>query len=163
MENRPSKLVPALIGGGIIGVLSAIPIVNMGNCLCCMWVLLGGAIAAYVYSRDIPPDQEFGSGDAAIVGLLAGCFGALFGTLLSYFFMTVLGQMPWQDIVNQILESDTDLPPEFEDMLEGIEETGSMGFMFVFIQLFFGIIINALFGTLGGLLGKAISGKKSQG
>ena len=74
--------------------------------------------------------------------------------------MTVMGQMPWQDVMEGILESDADLPPEFEDMIESFEETGSMGFMFVFAQLFMSIIVNAIFGTLGGLLGKALFVKK---
>lgn len=162
MENKSSKLVPALIGGGVIGLLSSIPIVNMGNCLCCMWVLLGGALAAYLNAKDYPPEMEYTSGDGALVGLMAGCFGALFGTLLGYFFMTVMGTMPWQDMMDGVLESDADIPPEFEDFLQNMQETGKMGFAFVFAQLFFSVIVDAIFGTLGGLLGKALFVKKSK-
>ena len=70
MENKSSKLVPALIGGGVIGLLSSIPVVNMGNCLCCMWVLAGGALAAYLNAKDRPPEMEYTSGDAALVSIV---------------------------------------------------------------------------------------------
>ena len=34
----PPKLQPALFGGLFIGVLSALPLVSVGNC-CCLWVI----------------------------------------------------------------------------------------------------------------------------
>ena len=40
---RASKVQPALLGGVVIGTLSALPVISMGNCLCCLWVILGGA------------------------------------------------------------------------------------------------------------------------
>jgi hypothetical protein len=40
------RLQPALWGGVFIGVLSALPLVNLGNCCCCLWVLVGGGLAA---------------------------------------------------------------------------------------------------------------------
>jgi len=160
MQNTPSKLVPALIGGGIMGLLSAIPFINFGNCLCCMWVLLGGFTAAYFYSRDLPPEMEFTGGDAAVVGLLAGLFGALFGTLLGYMFMLVLGSMPMESVLEAIRDSDSDIPPEMEDFLENFMEGGRMGAFFLVGQLFFDGIRNIIFGALGGLLGKAAFGKK---
>ena len=36
---------PALIGGVVMGVLSALPIVSGGNLCCCLWVVSGGAEA----------------------------------------------------------------------------------------------------------------------
>ena len=38
-----ARLQPALLGGIFIGVMSALPIINAGNCCCCLWVLAGGA------------------------------------------------------------------------------------------------------------------------
>ena len=98
MDNPPSKLVPALIGGCVMAILSNVPIVNMGNCLCCMWVILGGFIAAYLYQKDLPEGQPFNPGDGAIIGLLAGVFGALFGTLISVLFMAIGDFHPFNQI-----------------------------------------------------------------
>jgi hypothetical protein len=42
---------PALFGGLVMGVLSALPIVSAGNWCCCLWVVSGGLVA-----QDRPPD-----------------------------------------------------------------------------------------------------------
>ena len=39
---------PALAGGMFLGFLSSIPFIAAGNCLCCMWVLLGGGISLLI-------------------------------------------------------------------------------------------------------------------
>lgn len=161
MEGKPSKLNPALIGGCIIGFLSSIPIINMGNCLCCMWVLLGGFTAAYLYKRRLPPESELETGDAALTGLLAGIFGALFGTFLSYVFMAIGGINPSERILQRLMESRSDLSPEVEELLDSLEGVESMNPFFVMIMLFFSLIIDAIFGTLGGLLGAALLKKKT--
>ena len=48
------RLQPALYGGLFIGVLSALPLVNAGNCCCCLWVLMGGALAVYLRQQNSP-------------------------------------------------------------------------------------------------------------
>jgi hypothetical protein len=160
MDKRPSKLIPSLIGGAVIGVLSTIPIISLGNCLCCMWVLLGGGLAVFLYQKDLPPDAEFPSGDAAIVGLLAGLFGALFGTFLTYFFMAIWGFEFQQGLIDWILESGEELTPEVEDFLYDLRDSEGLNMMFVFIRLFGSLLINSIFGLLGGILGHAIFKKK---
>ena len=42
----PSKLQPALLGGLLIGVLSALPFVSVLNGCCCLWVILGGVLTS---------------------------------------------------------------------------------------------------------------------
>ena len=37
---------PALYGGLVMGVLSALPLISAGNFCCCMWVISGGLVAA---------------------------------------------------------------------------------------------------------------------
>ncbi|HJX89828.1 MAG TPA: hypothetical protein VJ372_04990 [Pyrinomonadaceae bacterium] len=71
-----NKLKPALIGGVIVGLLSAIvsqiPIVS--TC-CCVWGIAGGAVAGLMYVKGSP--TRVSVGDGAIVGALAGVIGAL--------------------------------------------------------------------------------------
>ena len=75
------KLQPALFGGLFIGVLSALPIINLGNCLCCLWVVGGGALAVYLMQQNYP--YAIQTADGALVGLLAGVIGgALCGLLV---------------------------------------------------------------------------------
>ena len=49
---QASKLQPAILGGVLIGVLSALPIVSAGNLCCCLWVVLGGVVAAYLLQQN---------------------------------------------------------------------------------------------------------------
>jgi uncharacterized membrane protein YedE/YeeE len=74
-------LQPALLGGVVIGVLSALPLVNLVNVCCCGWVLVGGAIAAYLMQQQRP--DPISIGDGALVGLMAGAFGAVVLALVS--------------------------------------------------------------------------------
>ena len=67
-EQRPGMFVPALIGGAIAGVLAGIPIIN---CLCCLWIIGGGMLAAFFLTKE--SRLRLSAGDGAIVGIdLAG-------------------------------------------------------------------------------------------
>ena len=73
--TKPSYAQPALIGGVVMGVLSALPIITAGNVCCCLWVVSGGVVAAYLLQQN--QTTPITPGDGALVGLLAGLVGAL--------------------------------------------------------------------------------------
>jgi len=79
-----NKLKPALLGGLIVGLLSAIPVVNY---CCCLWAIGGGGLATFLYMKSSP--TRIGPGDGAVLGGLAGVFGAvlylIIGVPLAYF------------------------------------------------------------------------------
>lgn len=75
MSNR---LRASLIGGGVMGGLSAltvVPQIPFVRLACCIWAIVGGALAAYLLIKK--SSERVGVGDGAIVGLLSGVFGAL--------------------------------------------------------------------------------------
>ena len=80
-----NKLKPALIGGLIVGLLSAIPFINY---CCCIWAIGGGAVAGMLYIKGSP--TQVPTGDGAMVGALAGVVGALIyliiGLPIAFFF-----------------------------------------------------------------------------
>ena len=135
---------PALIGGAVVGVLSALPIVNMGNVCCCLWVVGGGAVAAYVLQQNqstaIPP------GD----GALAGLAGAVIFLVLSIPITLVMAPMQ-RVMIERVIESGR-MPPEFRE-LAGSYAGGLVGLVLGFV---FQLVAGAIFATLGGLLGAAI-------
>ena len=67
-----NKLKPALLGGLIVGLLSAIPVVNY---CCCIWGIGGGGLASFLYMKSSP--TKINPGDGAMLGGLAGVIGAL--------------------------------------------------------------------------------------
>ena len=57
----------ALLGGVFIGVFSALPIINIANC-CCLWIIGGGVLAAYLAQQNSP--RSLSAGQGAWFGLL---------------------------------------------------------------------------------------------
>jgi hypothetical protein len=150
----PAKLQPALLGGLFMGVLSALPFISAGNCVCCMWVIGGGVLAAYLMQQNHP--LPITVADGALVGLLAGVFGAVIATILSIPIDLALGDMQRQ-MLGRILERiGSDLPAETQDILNRYERSGAAwGAMKVFSMMFF-VVIGAVFGMLGGILGASM-------
>src|SRR5258705_5511305 len=152
MNPTPVKLQPALFGGLFIGVLSALPIINIGNC-CCLWVLGGGVLATYLMQQNHP--YPVAAADGALVGLLAGLLGGLLGALLSIPVEMMMGPIQKQ-MLERILSSNQDIPEETKRMLENM----NVGALAIMVKLVFSVVIGAVFGMLGGLLGVAIFKKK---
>jgi hypothetical protein len=156
----PAKLQPALLGGVAIGILTALPFVNIVNFCCCAWVVFGGALSAYLMQQNHPAAIE--AGDGAVVGLMAGAFGAVIGAIIGIPLAMMMG--PFQmEMMEQVLESSRDLPPElravFENWRAGAMSGAAIGVAFVFSTLL-SIVVYSFFGLLGGLLG-AVMFKKN--
>lgn len=79
MEN--SKLKPALIGGGIAGILTIIPFLNLANVCCCLWIVTGGALASYLYINKAANRVAIGEGAmlGGITGLVASAIYIVIG------------------------------------------------------------------------------------
>jgi hypothetical protein len=147
---------PALIGGVVMGVLSALPIVSVGNACCCLWVVSGGVIAAYLFQQN--KTTAITPADGALVGLLAGLTGAIVQVLVNIPIEFLVSPMQ-QAIVQRILDMGT-LPPEARGMIERFGRGGGRGVAFFIISSVFGLMfwvfVGGVFSTLGGLLGAAI-------
>ncbi len=151
----PAKLQPALLGGVAIGVLSALPVINIVNLCCCAWVVAGGALASHLMQQNHP--APINAGDGAIVGLLAGAIGALVGTVLSVPIAMMMGPFQVQ-MMERVLQGAQDMPPEvraFLEQMRGGMGGAALGIGFVF-SLFFSLFFYSIFGLLGGLLGAVL-------
>jgi hypothetical protein len=146
-----SKWFPGLLGGLFIGVLSALPLVNLANC-CCIWVIGGGALSAYLYQQN--QDEPMTPVDGLAVGLLAGLVGAVVGLAISLPIQYLTLPM-FQDVVSRMLETAEDVPPEVREIVEGMQLTAAG----TLAGFFFGLFVNAIFAPVGGLLGAVISRK----
>lgn len=156
---KPSMSVPVIAGGLFLGVLSAVPPINFLNCACCILVIGGGLLASYLYLKSYPPElPRVTYGDAVLLGLLTGLFGAVVDTVVSIPFDLWLGGFANQDALQQIRNT-PEIPPELVQFLETMM-VGGFSVIGVVISLIFGSIIYSTFAMVGAMLGVAILGPK---
>jgi hypothetical protein len=152
VSTTTSRTQPAFIGGLIIGVLSALPIVAAGNLCCCLWIVTGGVVAAYLLQQNQP--TMITPGDGAAVGLFAGLIGAVVFLVISIPVTLLIGPME-QRLIQGFLENAGSMPPEFRRQMGTYMGPGIQVIRFVFM-----LVIGSVFSTLGGLLGAVIFRKQ---
>lgn len=139
----------ALLGGLFIGILSALPIINIANC-CCLWITGGGLIAAYLTQQPGAPPLTTRRG--ALAGLLAGVVGA-FVWLIAASALDVIVAPLQERMVAQVLQNADDYPPAVRQWLETVGNGASTPFRiaagFVF-QLFAGLVFAPVGGAIAG-------------
>jgi len=141
------KVQPVLLGGLLIGVLSALPFV--GTC-CCLWVIAGGLLTTYLLQERTAAPVT--AGDASVAGLFAGITGAFISTVVSQLIALARGATA-SDAINELLGRG-ELPPEMAGALERVRDFPTA--WFVMGSLVVALIIFPIFSMLGGLLGLAI-------
>ena len=158
MPPKPNKLVPALYGGIIMGLISGIPFLNFVNCCCCAGIMFGGFMAVFFYKNDITSDMApLTSGDALAVGALAGVFGAIIASILEGVLMLTIGNLTGNTLVDIILKFydsagvRDQIPPQALDQLENLR---LMRYSPLLVLRAF--MLHPLFGLLGGLIGYGI-------
>ena len=154
--NANAMLKPALMGGLVMGLLSALPGVSLGNCCCCAWLVAGGVVAAYLLQAKT--EDPIALGDGALVGLLAGLFGAVVNLVISVPMNLLLGPVQ-QRLLSRISEIQPDLP---ENVRQAIDTFGTKGVSIAgaIMTFFMMLVLGAVFSSLGGLLGAFFFKKK---
>lgn len=143
-----------------MGVLSALPIISAGNACCCLWVVSGGVVAAYLFQQNRTAPMT--PADGALVGLLAGLAGALVRTVVAIPIDFVVGPME-RAIAQRVIDMGT-VAPEVRDMLDRFSRGSAGGAFFVvghIVGLMFWACIGGIFSTLGGLLGALVFKKQT--
>ena len=110
---------------------------------------MGGALATYLRQQNNP--YQIDAAEGAIVGLMAGVVGGIVYSLLSIPLQMMAGPMQ-QEWMNEILSSNPNVTPEMREMFERL--TASSGLQL--IGMIISIVVNSIFGMLGGLIGVAI-------
>jgi uncharacterized membrane protein YeaQ/YmgE (transglycosylase-associated protein family) len=154
---------PALIGGAVMGVLSALPLIYLGNLCCCMWIVSGGVVAAYVLQQN--QTGPITPADGAIAGLLAGLVGACVHLVLAIPIDILMAPME-RAMAQRFLDMAGTMSPEMRDMVDrmsGRNVEFSIGIILIrrVVGFMFMLFIGAIFSTLGGLLGAALFKKQA--
>lgn len=138
-----------------MGVLSALPFINLGNACCCLWVVSGGVVAAYLLQQN--EAEPLTPGDGALVGLLAGLAGAVIQVVVSIPISITIAPME-RALAQRVIDMAGNVPPELRGAFDRLGPGRGMAWMIAgsFIGLMFWMFIGAIFSTLGGLIGAAI-------
>ncbi|HVC19649.1 MAG TPA: hypothetical protein VNE16_06205 [Vicinamibacterales bacterium] len=139
---------PILLGGIAIGVLSALPIINVANC-CCLWIAGGGMLTAYlVQQREATP---LSVGDGALCGLLAGIVGAFAWAIVSAPIQLIVGPLQTR-LLEGVLTQARDIPPGMRLWVDSIR-MGALGVIQIAIGFFVMLMVGMVFSAIGGMLG----------
>ena len=136
-----NKLKPALLGGLIVGLLSAIPFVNY---CCCIWAIGGGALAGFLYIKSSPTPVP--TGDGAIVGALSGVVGGLIYLIIGLPIALLFGAA---EMEAQFRRSGIQMP--------------FSGTLLLVVGALIGALCLLLLATLGGVLSIPIFEKRKDG
>ena len=147
-----NKLKPALMAGGLLGillvitvVLSAVPILGLARCCNCLWAIGAGILATMFYVKSSTTPATIG--DGAILGAIAGAVGAVIYILIGMPIFYVMGGVAAIDMqLRQVV-------PNFP----------FAGVALLVVASIMGFIIFTVLSTLGGLLGVPIFEKRKGG
>jgi hypothetical protein len=140
-----SKIKPALIGGVVLGLLSVIPFVNFVNVCCCLWAILGGLLASYLYIKNSPTPAS--AGDGAILGAFAGLVGAVIVVVIGIPISVMMGDI-MSGLLVRLLTSINPLQAEMirERMAEGTTIVQAI------VRGLISAVLLVIFSTIGGLI-----------
>jgi hypothetical protein len=144
---------PALIGGLISGIFSAVPLVNILNVCLCLWAWIGGLVAAKLL---IGRSQRIITAkDGAKIGLYSGLIAAAIVLVISMPLTLLQMDRILQNIIPIMRES-----PEAQSFYTRLQDDPTLKVMFSFIVSFVNSILILGFTVLGGLLGVALFEKR---
>ncbi len=157
--NSNNMLQPVLISGLLFGVLTAMPPFSFINvCSCCSLYAVAGGFAAWLWRRN--PEVRLTPGSGSVLGALTGLVGGLAQTAISLpltFILQKLGGAASGQAAERISDLLGDQNPEAAEMLRKfLENSQSLGLMFVLIKFFTTIFFFSLFAALGGVLAASL-------
>jgi hypothetical protein len=140
-----NKLKPALLGGLIVGLPSALlSIVPIANWCCCLFSIAGGVLAGFLYIKSSQTQVSVGEG--AIVGGMAGVVGGIIYVIIAIPIALVFGMAM---MTSQLSQAGVDVP--FSPMI-----------LMVLAGIITAIFL-AVLATLGGLVSIPIFEKRKGG
>jgi hypothetical protein len=138
----------------VLGVLSALPLISGGNLCCCLWLVTGGGVAAYVLQQN--QSTPITPGEGAFAGLLAGIVGSFVYLIVSIPVAILLAPFE-RRVYERLVDTIQNMPPELRTYATGPLGVGVRTVAsFVII-----LILSAIFSTIGGVVGAAIFAKKT--
>jgi hypothetical protein len=152
-----NKVKPAVIGGVVLGLLSAIPFVNLVNICCCLWAILGGMLASYLYVKNSTVPAN--AGDGAAVGAIAGAIGAVIYLVIGIP-LALLSGPAIQRMMISIMEN---MDPRSAEAFRAQMEAQAGAISGVILQSLIFAVVIFVFTIIGGLIGIPLFEKRKGG
>jgi len=150
-----NRFQPALLGGLFIGVMSALPVVGWANTCCCLWVVAGGALTAYLLQQAATEPVQ--GADAALQGLIAGALGAVLYLAAFSLLLSTNAGFEFEERLRGALDNNPQIPADVRDRVLSLFAGGSLLVLLAVVT----IPAYAVASMLGSLLGVAIFKKKA--
>jgi len=147
-----NKFKPALIGGVVLGLLSVIPFVNWVNFCCCLWAILGGMLASYLYIKNSPTPVT--PGDGAMVGVFAGLIGGAIAIVLGIPISLMVGTAMNEMLIRLVENANPGQAQMMRGQMAAQTVAGAIG------RGFIGAILLFVFAIIGGLIGVPLFEKR---
>ena len=130
-----------------MGVLSALPLVSVGNVCCCLWVISGGVAAAYALQHS--QAEPIAPADGAFVGFLSGLLGAVIYFVIALPVDLLIGPME-REMMRRWVETmgGAEGFRSYADRADVV--TAPLRAFIGFVMMLF---LGAIFSTIGGILG----------
>ncbi len=153
--QKPDYFRPALIAGAVAGFLSGLPLIGMGNCICCLWIVGGAAMAVRLLAARTR--ALLTAGDGAVVGALTGITAAVVDAVVSIPLRSFnLGLA--RRFLDKAVELGGEMPAGLDDILN---RSGAVSPGWFLLGLFISAAVFALMGALGGIIGVSLFAKKA--
>jgi hypothetical protein len=152
-----NKLKPGLIGGVVLGLLSVIPFVSAANVCCCLWAIVGGLLATFLYVKGSSTPAT--AADGAVLGVIAGVVGAIISIIIGIPVAIAMGPT-MRNLMLGLVER---LDPQQADLLRRNFEASASAIGPVIIQSLIVAALLFVFAIIGGLLGVPIFEKRKGG
>jgi hypothetical protein len=145
--STTTKAQPVLVGAVVMGVLSALPIIAAGNVCCCLWVMSGGFVSAYLLQQG--QDAPITPADGALTGFLAGVAGAVVYLVISVPIDLTFGPME-REMIRRMVEN-MGGAEGFRGYVDRADlVAGPIRAVIGFLSM---LVAGSIFSTIGGLLG----------
>jgi hypothetical protein len=151
MPSNKEYLLAVFFGGLFIGVLSSLPGVNLANLCCCLWMICGGVVAAYVLQNGSPVSITIG--DGALVGFGAGVAGAGLWLVLAVPMFMLGGSI--EAHLFRGGAAGAEVPGAFRALAGGTNLSAAGLFPFFLVVFLFMLVGGGVAATLGGMAGAA--------
>lgn len=151
-----------LIGTIVTAILST-SYLGFINILCCLGVMIGGAVTTQQYVSRTHSAVE--AGDGAVLGALAGAAGSILTGIFDWVLrpLNLDRQSIMEPLQQQMMQNAQPGQGPSPDLMQQFQgDGGGMFSMLGILGLLVNLIIFAIFGALGGAIGAAMFGKEEE-